>query len=212
VGAPEARDRPDSRDRLLLAAERLIAERGMDVPLRDVAAAAGQRNNSAVHYYFGSRDGLIQAVIERRQEPLEARRLKLLAEHEAGGHADDVRALLTILIEPMAHLPYEDGATHYARFLEQVRTHPLLSEPVTVGLQNWPGSTIVVTRLGRALAHLSPEVRRHRIESMATVMFALMADQERRADLAGIQLALDFPGIDDILTMLVGLLTAQPPS
>lgn len=41
-----------SRTALLDAGERLIAERGVDVPLRDIAAAAGQRNNSAVHYYF----------------------------------------------------------------------------------------------------------------------------------------------------------------
>lgn len=207
VGAPAERDRPDPRERLLLAGEELIAERGMDVPLRDVAAAAGQRNNSAVHYYFGSRDGLIRAILERRQEPLEARRLELLAEHEARGGADEVRELVEILIRPMFHVPYETGSTHYARFLEQVRTHPLLSEPVNVNLQHWPGSKIVVSRLGRALADHSPAVRRRRIESMATVMFALMADQERHADGHGLA---DPATLDDIVTMLVGLLTATP--
>ncbi|MGH9136571.1 MAG: TetR/AcrR family transcriptional regulator, partial [Acidimicrobiales bacterium] len=39
---------PDAPTQLHLAAERLIAERGVDVPLRDITAAAGQRNNSAI--------------------------------------------------------------------------------------------------------------------------------------------------------------------
>ena len=59
--------RTDARTQLLLAGERLIAEFGPEVSLRDVAVAAGQRNNSAVHYHFGSRDGLIKAIIGHRQ-------------------------------------------------------------------------------------------------------------------------------------------------
>ncbi|WP_143861305.1 TetR family transcriptional regulator [Nocardia amikacinitolerans] len=39
----------DPRSALLDTAERLIALRGLEVPLRDIAAEAGQRNNSAVH-------------------------------------------------------------------------------------------------------------------------------------------------------------------
>ena len=203
--APVSRDRSDARDRLLLAAERLIAERGLDAPLRDVAVEAGQRNNSAVHYYFGSRDGLIQAVIDRRQAPLEARRLELLADHEAAGGEDDVRSLVRILVEPMFHVPYEDGASHYARFLEQIRT--LLTEQ-QLDFSQWPTSKMIITRLQRALGDMPAGVRHLRLASMATVMFALMADAERRADAAGERLRVDFPGLTDIVTMLVALLTA----
>lgn len=203
--APASRDRSDARDRLLLAAERLIAERGLDAPLRDVAVEAGQRNNSAVHYYFGSRDGLIQAVIDRRQAPLEARRLELLAEHEASGAGDDVRSLVRILVEPMFHVPYEDGASHYARFLEQVRT--LLTDQL-LDFSQWPTSKMITVRIRRALSDLPPDVRTLRVVSMATVMFSLLADAERRADATGERLGLDSPGRADIVTMLVGLLTA----
>ena len=42
-------------ERLLLAAERLFAARGVDgVSLRQVNVEAGQRNLSAAHYHFGS--------------------------------------------------------------------------------------------------------------------------------------------------------------
>src|SRR4051794_40171550 len=76
--ASDQRDHP--RQRLLLAAEVLIAERGAAVPLRDIAVAAGQRNNSAVNYHFGSRDGLIQFVVDERTGAMEQRRGRLLTE------------------------------------------------------------------------------------------------------------------------------------
>ena len=119
----------DARDRLILAAERLIAEQGVDVALRDVALAAGQRNNSAVHYHFGSRDGLLRAVLDRRNAAMEEERLALLAEHEVTGGEDGVSALLDILVRPILTVPYAEGSTHYARFLERVRSHPALSRP-----------------------------------------------------------------------------------
>jgi hypothetical protein len=108
----------------------------------------------------------------------------------------------------MFHVPYEDGASHYARFLEQVRT---LLTGQQLDFSQWPASKIITTRLQRALGDRSAEVRHLRLASMATVMFALMADAERRADAAGERLSLDFPGLTDIITMLVGLLTAVHP-
>src|SRR5699024_9270512 len=116
-----------ARERILVAAERLIAERGPRIPLRDIAVAAGQRNNSAVHYHFGSRDELIQVIVQRRMAALETRQLELLAAYEQRVAPDDVRGLLHVLVRPLFHVPYEQGATHYARFLEQIRVHPVIS-------------------------------------------------------------------------------------
>jgi AcrR family transcriptional regulator len=194
---------PNARERLLRAGERLIAERGAEVPLREIAVAAGQRNNSAVHYHFGSRDGLIRAILDRRQEPLEARRLHLLTEHEASGASDDTRALVEILVAPMFHVPYEDGATHYARFLEQVRTHPALLE-AALEAQHWPASRLITGRLQRALPALPLPTRRRRLAAFATVMFGLLADLER----ASAPVSPDSPAATDVISMLVGLLTA----
>ena len=58
AGAPSA-----SALRLVLAAERLFALHGIDgVSLRQIASEAGSANNSAVHYHFGSKEGLIGAI------------------------------------------------------------------------------------------------------------------------------------------------------
>ncbi|WP_169584955.1 TetR family transcriptional regulator [Antrihabitans stalactiti] len=197
-------DGSDTRSLLLAAAERMIAEHGIDVPLRDVAAAAGQRNNSAVQYHFGSRDGLIEAIVERRMVALERARLELLAEDEANGASTDPAAFVTMLVAPLLDVPYRDGATHYARFLEQTRRHPAVIDPTRLDTESWVAARIIITRLERSLRHLGPEVRRKRLGSMTTAMFALLADFE------GEMSDVDAAGRDvlarEIVDMLVGML------
>ncbi|MFQ5694163.1 MAG: TetR/AcrR family transcriptional regulator, partial [Nitrospinota bacterium] len=65
---------------------KLFAEHGIaPVSVRMITAEAGV-NLAAVHYHFGSKDALIQAVWERRVAPMNRERLKMLeaAEAEAG--------------------------------------------------------------------------------------------------------------------------------
>lgn len=197
----------DPRERLLLAAERLVAERGVEVSLREVALAAGLRNNSAVHYHFGSRDGLLQAVLDRRNAAMEVERLARLAAHETSGADADVRELLDMLVGPLLTVPYAEGSTHYARFLEQVRSHPVIAA-VDLGPDHWPAVQILTVRLQRAVAAqtgLPPEAVRRRLASMASVLFALLADAERARGRRT-----DRRVVDEVLTMVVGLLTAVP--
>lgn len=191
----------------MLAAERLIAERGAAAPLRDIALAAGQRNNSAVQYYFGSRDALIAAIVEHRLVGLEARRLELLAEREADGSPDDVRTLLGTLIEPMLEVPYQQGSTHYARFLEQVRGHPSLSDPANLVGHQRPAVRVIIGRLERALHDLPEAVRHRRLRSMPTVLFALLADNERAAEDSGGD-PRDRRAAAELVDLITGVLTA----
>ena len=167
-----------ARDRIIEATERLVAERGIDVPLRDIAVAAGQRNHSAVQYHFGAREELFEAVLRERMVPLGARMLERLADLEAGSGEPTLSGLLDVIVAPLAAVPYELGSTHYARFLEQVRTHPVMAQATLLELENWAAVRLVLSRLGRRL-DLPADVRRRRLRSMATVMFALLADRER---------------------------------
>lgn len=170
--------RVDARSRIVEATEQLVAERGIDVPLRDIAVAAGQRNHSAVQYHFGSRSDLFEAVLRERMVPMGARMLERLADLEARTGEPGLADLVDVIVTPLAEVPYELGSTHYARFLEQVRTHPVLVQATLLDLENWAAVRLVLSRLGRALA-LPTGVRRRRLRSMATVMFALLADRER---------------------------------
>jgi AcrR family transcriptional regulator len=195
----------DPRAALLDAAERLIALRGPEVPLRDIAAAAGQRNNSAVHYYFGSRAGLVDAIVERRMEWLDAVRLDLLAAHEAAGTGHEVRALVDMLVRPLVELAATGRGTHYARFLEVVRTQPALTD-ARLERVGRSAVRILTTRLAAALPDLTPTRRVCRVEAMAGAMFALIADREREIEQrAGLP---EPAATDEIVEMLVGLLLA----
>lgn len=96
------------------AAERLFAERGShDVSLREVAAAAGQGNHSAVLYHFKDKRGLIDAILERHSAPIQEGWLRALrAEPPAGAAA--IPRLLRLLVEPIvAKLDDSDGGRAY---------------------------------------------------------------------------------------------------
>ena len=80
---------PSTKEQIVLAAEALFAERGIEgVSLRQIGAAAGNGNNSAVQYHFGTKERLVQAVFEYRLPRLRERRDLLLAERRP----DDLRA------------------------------------------------------------------------------------------------------------------------
>ncbi|WP_433520349.1 TetR family transcriptional regulator [Nocardia pseudovaccinii] len=196
----------DPRSALLDAGERLIAERGVDVPLRDIAAAAGQRNNSAVHYYFDSRSGLLEAIVDRRMNWLEDRRMGLLAQYEAEGTAHEIRTLVAMLAAPILELIYTAQVTHYGRFLEVVRAHPVIADARRLAGADRAAVRIIATRLDAALPQLPPRRRRQRLETMATVMFALIADYERALE-AGVRTPVPSSDSAEIIDMIVAMLT-----
>lgn len=69
-----------TRSQIVEAAEKIFAEKGFRaMTLRAVTQAAGV-NLAAVNYHFGSKTGLMRAVIQRRMEPINAERLHLLEE------------------------------------------------------------------------------------------------------------------------------------
>ena len=73
------RDGEPTRTRLMEVGLELFATRGLyATPLKAIVDAAGQRNASALHYHFGSRDGLLFAIIDRFTGPAEVARGAML--------------------------------------------------------------------------------------------------------------------------------------
>jgi len=92
-----------TRERLMDAAQELFAERGFEgVSLRDITGAA-EANVAAVNYYFGSRENLIAALVERYAGPMNEKRMALLAEAERrhGEEAVPVEEVLEAFLTPM---------------------------------------------------------------------------------------------------------------
>jgi AcrR family transcriptional regulator len=77
----------DTRKLILDAAERLFMEQGYEATSTRMVTAAAKVNLAAVNYHFGSKEGLMQAVLRRRLQYLNEERLRVLneAEAKAGG-------------------------------------------------------------------------------------------------------------------------------
>jgi AcrR family transcriptional regulator len=105
-----------TRERVLDAAERLFAERGLNaVSIRDITHEA-EANLGAINYHFGTKEGLIVAVLERRMVPLEEQRLKALDAVEAAAKSGQpkLEAVLEAIFRPaveQAMNPQRGGAT-----------------------------------------------------------------------------------------------------
>lgn len=94
----------DTKTKILDAAELFFAEVGFHATsLRQITERAGV-NVASVNYHFGSKENLMDAVLRRRLEPLNAIRLERLAavkaEAEKAGERPSVRLVMTSLIEP----------------------------------------------------------------------------------------------------------------
>jgi AcrR family transcriptional regulator len=115
-----------TRELLILTAERLFAKRGIDaVSLREVGAAAGQRNKGIMQYYFGDRHALVDAIRQYRGAENDQRRLALLDHLERSGLQNDPRELVGALVHPLADQLTPDH--YYVQFL--ARLHVERGEP-----------------------------------------------------------------------------------
>ena len=89
-----------TKDRILDAAEVLFADLGFEATsLRTITQIAGV-NLAAVNYHFQSKEALLLAVLGRRAEEVNRRRLELLDRAEAKGDAT-VEEILEALFRPV---------------------------------------------------------------------------------------------------------------
>ncbi|WP_417516840.1 TetR/AcrR family transcriptional regulator [Minwuia sp.] len=110
----------ETRLALILAAERIFAEEGIsNTSLRRINQVAGQRNESAIHYYFGSREGVVAAILEHRTGPINTARVDMIrsATERRGDLPLDSRDIAEALVRPLTeHLRANKGDTYYLRF------------------------------------------------------------------------------------------------
>ncbi len=97
-------DKLSRRTVLMLKAEELFARRGIDaVSLNEINKAAGQRNTSALHYHFGNKKGLIDAIIYQHYADIDCELNRLLDQYQQlPGDQQGPRQLLQATIAPFA--------------------------------------------------------------------------------------------------------------
>jgi AcrR family transcriptional regulator len=131
---PARRGRPskdqkagETRDAILDAAEDLFSKHGFyGVTIREVAREAGV-DTALVHYYFGAKRGLFDAVFIRRAEVWNNERVDAIDRYVA--EAGD-QATLEGILEAFLRPPFEwslkggPGWKHYAALVAQTNANP----------------------------------------------------------------------------------------
>ncbi|MER5795988.1 TetR family transcriptional regulator [Streptomyces sp. NPDC001980] len=167
-----------TREAILDSAERLFAEQGVyAVSNRQVSEAAGQGNNAAVGYHFGTKADLVRAVAARHFDRIEEIRVRLLTET---GDSDDIRDRVDCLVRPITeHLASLGSPTWYARFCAQVMTDPALYDIMVEESLTSPSLRRAVDALNRRLPELPAEVRAERGLMARTLILHTCAERER---------------------------------
>ena len=149
----------DTKEKILDAAEALLAENGYEATsLRAVTAAAGV-NLAAVNYHFGSKKGLLEAVVQRVAAPVNRRRLELLEALKDSPEEPAVEDVLRAFIEPVFHHLQDSGNRGRTVFLLLTR---VISDP-DPRIQNMLAAAFgdlgqrFIESLAVLVPHLSPE-------------------------------------------------------
>jgi AcrR family transcriptional regulator len=166
-----------TRDAILSAAELLFAERGMyAVSNRQISEAAGQRNNAAACYHFGSRVDLLRAIEGRHREPIERLRAQMVADV---GDSTELRHWVSTLVCPLTdHLAALGIPSWYARFAAQAMADPAYRHVVTKDALMSPMLARTVDGINRCLPDLPKRVRSERIVMASNLLMHTCAEHE----------------------------------
>ena len=167
------------RKALLDAAERLFAEYGVyAIANRQISEAAGQGNNTAVIYHFGTKADLVRALVRRHAERIEVIRVRMLA---GIGDSRELRDWVDCSVRSVTeHLAELGRPSWYARFIAQVTADPALyaiaeeefygASPSLIGLEEG---------LTRCVPELPEEVRAERALMTMHLIVQTSVDRER---------------------------------
>jgi AcrR family transcriptional regulator len=169
-----ARDATRTRARLIRAGERRFAVDGVKgARLADIVRDAGQANDAAVGYHFGSRQGLLRAIVERHLAEMEQRR-------HLPPEAADLRAVVTAIVEPTAALLETEAGRDFLQIMEQVsdwsglgtgRRNPVLADTVLDAQLDRLGTMLVASR--------GPVLARERAALLVTFLTGALAARAR---------------------------------
>lgn len=172
-------DRASStQEAILIAAERLFAEHGVfAVSNRQVSEAAGQGNNAAVGYHFGTKTDLVRAIEQKHRGPVEELREQMVCDlPDSAGMRDWVACLVCPLTE---HLEALGNPTWYARFAAQAMTDPAYHNIVVKDALSSSSLVQVIDGINSCLTDLPAYVRFERNIMASNLLMHTCADFER---------------------------------
>ena len=199
-----ARDATVTRARLLRAGEQRFARDGVTgARMSDVVRDAGQANDSAVGYHFGSRQGLLDAIVAKHVAAMDARRV--LPARDEG-----LRVLVDAIVAPTAALLSDEDGRDFLRITEQLADW----SGVGSGHQAAPiRGTVIGTQLEALTRRLGERVgmplARERVALMVTFLTGALAARARSVESGERQRMAHDRYVDHLVDVLTGALTAR---
>lgn len=176
----------DTRDRLIGAALRVFADKGIDAAtLREITEMAGA-NLAAVNYYFRSKDELTRTALEACLKPINDARLAALKAKmaESPDGIPSVEAIVEALVRPMVELSVDtSGERAPVRLLLQVRALPRPLTNTILAEQFDRIHRLFLEALAKALPHLSSDEIALRYDFARGAMMQILADLDPAARL-----------------------------
>lgn len=158
VSLHDGRTTTATKDRILDAAETLFMEHGFEATSLRAITAAAAVNLAAVNYHFGSKEELFQAVLTRRLDPMNQRRVDLLDrfEREAAPPPLSCERIIVALFVPALELARdrELGGKNFLKLLGRAYADPAPFIRRFLSEQYAPMIVRFKAAFGRALPHL----------------------------------------------------------
>jgi AcrR family transcriptional regulator len=168
-----------AKKKLMVCAERLFGQHGLDgVSLRQITEAAGQANNSIIHYYFGSKQGLVQAVHDMRAPVLEAARrghLDRIGAKGSGTLRQYVEALHMSVIEALS----KTDRLNYAKFVLRLLPLGKTSHPYFRSIALSTATEEIISGIQAQCPRVSPEITMIRLRMATNLFLNLIIDFPR---------------------------------
>lgn len=180
----------DTRERLLDTAEVLFAEKGLEVSLREITSAAGA-NVAAVNYHFGSRDGLINAVMARHAQPINEERIRILGELLDRPESPSVREVVEAFLRPLAERITSQAHRQrlFSQFMGRMMALGIKGLPEDLVAQFRLMSGLLVRALQRAVPGMTDEEAFCRLKFCIAILADSMIRDEAFEQISGERLA-----------------------
>ncbi|MEO9325895.1 TetR/AcrR family transcriptional regulator [Nocardioides sp. C4-1] len=204
----------ETRRRLVESATLEFAAHGVHTAsLLEITRQAGQRNRGAVHYHFGSRMGMLVAVLEQHVEFFTTRERELLAIARARPD-DHLASAVEAILRPAVELA--ELGTHgraYLTILAQlVEEDPDALDPDVSAALERMGGFDSYTLLEQRLPPMPADVSVERVSLVYAFILRAIADRARARERPTGRAQLDLePFTTNLVAMVVGMLSAPVP-
>ncbi|MFD9944818.1 TetR/AcrR family transcriptional regulator [Nonomuraea sp. NPDC059023] len=157
-----------TRERLIETAIRLFGDHGVEATSLRTLTEEARTNIAAVNYHFGSKDGLLRAVIDQTMHPVNDERRHRLDALESAPEPPSVADLVRAFVEPGTELleSHGDNGPAVARFIGRLVTEPDPAVRQLFADQVDPVEGRYLTALGHALPGLDDDAVRFAYTSM----------------------------------------------